>query len=376
MGAENDQDLEGEPEIIYLGSRGGMEERIVKTESRLPYQTIPTAALRGRGPRTFLPNLGLLVVGTLVATNLLRRLCPAAILGTGGYGCVPVFLAASMLHIPTLLYLPDVVPGFAVRLLAHVATRVASSVEDSRPYFRHLPSLVVSGYPVRRELYHLDRDASRAAFGFNPEMPVLLVYGGSRGARNINRAIEALLPDLLPWTQIIHLCGREGDEVWLRKAAERLEPSLAARYWLAPYLETPWEAERDDHRNRTAGKITMATAFGAADLALCRSGASVLGELPMLGLPAVLIPYPHVHQDENADYLVRHGAAVKIADHAMLGNGNPREGPLFNHLYRLLRTDTQERLQMASRIRELARPEAAHCLATVLRDLATRRKDV
>lgn len=377
-----------------------MEQRIVTTESSLPYRTIPTAALRGRGLLALLRNVGLILAGTLAAAVLLRQLRPAAILGTGGYGCVPVFLAARLLRIPTLLYLPDVVPGLAVRFLSRLATRVACSTENSRPYFRAIRSpsssndgknnsdrkispFFVSGYPVRKALYHQDRAACRKLFGLNAESLVLLVYGGSRGARSINRAVETLLPDILELAHVIHVCGREGDEVWLRAAAERLEPRLQARYWLAPYLESSEQHNEKDNKkgkenkdneveadNRQRPSATMVAAFGAADLALCRSGASVLGELPALGLPAVLIPYPYVHQDENAEYLVRHGAAIKISDAAMLGEKKPQEGPLFRELYRLLKTDTHERLQMARQSRALARPDAAQHLADALRQLA------
>ena len=117
---------------------------------------------------------------------------------------------------------------------------------------------------------------------------------------------------------------------------------------------------------------TMVQAFGAADLVVCRSGASTIGELPAAGLPAVLVPYPYVHQEENADYLVRRGAAVKVRDQEMLGDRRPEEGPLFAQIRRLL-VGEEERTHMSERSRALARPDAARCLATMLLDLATRR---
>lgn len=115
----------------------------------------------------------------------------------------------------------------------------------------------------------------------------------------------------------------------------------------------------------------MTRAFGAADLAVCRSGASTLAELPAAGLPAVLVPYPYVHQDENADYLARRGAALKVADAAMIGDGQPQEGGLYQAVIRLIR-DKHERRQMAERSRALARPDAARHLADALRGLAAR----
>lgn len=348
---------------MYVGSHDGMERDLVARESDLPFEGISAAAVRGRGPLQLARNLGRLARGVREARALLRRERPAAILGTGGYVCVPLFVAARSLGVPTMIYLPDIVPGWAVRALARIATRVACSFE---PSLRYLPrhKTIVTGYPVRPELLAAatQRAACRAAFGLRADQPVLFVYGGSRGARSINRAVCRLLPDLLALAQIIHVCGREGDEHWLREAAARLPDELRARYRLYPYLFS----EGDAHHS--VGP-SMAQAFGAADLALCRAGASTLAELPAMGLPAVLVPYPYVHQEENAEYLVRHGAAVCLADHELLGAGAPTDGPLFRELRRLL-TDTDARGQMARRSAALARPDAAACLADALLDLA------
>jgi len=209
------------------------------------------------------------------------------------------------------------------------------------------------------------------------------VYGGSRGARSINRAIAALLPNLLAIAQVIHVCGREGDETWLRAAAEELPAELRARYRLYAYLFSgkPRDTRHETRDTRHEGRgfpspvsglpvsPSMVQAFGAADLALCRSGASTMGELPAAGLPAVLVPYPYVHQEENADYLVRHGAALKVRDAQMLGEGRPEAGPLFQNLLRLI-GDPHERATMSGRSKALAQPDAAERLADLLLALA------
>lgn len=387
-----------------------MEQRIVERESSLPYRGIPAAAMRGRSPIALARNTSTLAIGTLAAVGLLRQLRPASILGTGGYVCVPAFLAARMLGIPTLIFLPDVVPGLAVQMLSRIATQVACSVEDSAPFFgkrvqvirspvplshngqggavgeqaggqanggyaeegiayahgRGLKPLLVTGYPVRADLFTLDRAVW--VFDLRDDLPVLLVYGGSRGARSINRAIQALLGALLPLTQIIHICGREGDDAWLRETVATLDGDLQVRYRLFPYLES---GKRSHATTAVSQQPSMVAALGAADVAVCRSGASILGELPALGLVSVLVPYPYVHQDENADYLVRNGAAVKVADEAMLGDGNPLDGPLFSAITRLVRIDSPEHKTMAARCRSLARDDAAASLAKAL--LAIRR---
>ncbi len=335
----------------------------MQRESTLPFRALPAAAMRGRNPLALLKNSATLLAGTLEARRLLRELQPDAILGTGGYVCVPLFLAARAAGIPSLIYLPDIVPGLAVRMLARLATQVACNVEDSRRYLpalkRRQAPLLVTGYPVRAALFEQDQAACRAAFDLDDSLPVLLVYGGSRGARSINRAIAVLLPDILNLAQIIHICGREGDESWLRAAAEGLDPRQQARYRLFPYLDE-------------GGEKTMVQAFGAADLALCRSGASTLAELPAAGLAAVLVPYPYVHQDENADYLARHGAAVKVLDTALPDEGDIPDGPLFEALRRLL-TSAPERQHMARQAARLSRPDAAQRLADALCSLAVRR---
>ncbi len=344
-----------------------MEQSIVQDESSLRFRALPAAAIRGRGLGERVRGSAIMLAGLVEALRLLDQDRPAAILGTGGYVCVPLFVAARLRRVPTLIYLPDVVPGVAVKALAQIATQVACNVEASRRYLpqaRHAAyPLLVVGYPVTDALYQLDRAQSRAAFGLpaagqaDAELPVLLVYGGSLGARSINRAVQALLPDILAHAHVIHICGREGDEQWLRETAARLAPQLQARYHLYPYL-------------KRSGAPTMLHAFGAADLALCRSGASTLAELPAAALPAILVPYPYVHQEDNADYLVQHGAAIKVRDQELLSDStDARSGHLWQALSQLL-CDPQARQRMAHHSRALATPAAADTLAQALISLA------
>jgi UDP-N-acetylglucosamine--N-acetylmuramyl-(pentapeptide) pyrophosphoryl-undecaprenol N-acetylglucosamine transferase len=386
------------PSVVYVGSEDGMERGLVQAESDLPFCAIPAAAVRGRGPLALARNMATIARGTRAAQQLIAARRPAAILGTGGYVCVPLFLAARAARVPTIIYLPDVAPGLAVRLLARLATAVACNVEDSASYLRKgiddlrlfdvksgrvrrrvgaqrsatNQKLVVVGYPVRPELFDLDRGACRAAFGLDERAPVVLIYGGSRGARSINRAIATLLEPLLGLAQVIHICGREGDEQFLREAAARLPEGLRERYRLYSYL---YSGAGSGVRNQETVTVplapSMVAAFGAADLAVCRSGASTLAELPAAGLPALLVPYPYVHQDENADYLVQRGAAVKVADADLLGS-LPSDGPLFRNIRRLI-IDNEERALMAKCSKALARPDAARRLADMLLDLAARR---
>ncbi len=330
-----------------------MEKHLLReTEAQVSFATVPAAALRGRAPWTMLRNLTVLAQGTRLALRLLGEFSPDVALVTGGYVSIPIGLAAWRKRVPLLVYLPDVVPGLAVRFLARLATRVATSTPDSA---RYLPrgKVVVTGYPVRPALFTADRRSARARFNLSEAERVLLIYGGSRGARPINLAVAQGLPEFLRRASVIHICGQAGDEAVLRERASGLPEDLRARYRLYPYL----------HQE-------MADALAAADLAICRAGASTLGELPAVGLPAILVPYPYVHQEENADFLVRHGAAVQVPNARLRDRaGRPDPTALLQALDEIL--ESPPRLaQMAEAARRLARPEAARAIVEVLQALA------
>jgi UDP-N-acetylglucosamine--N-acetylmuramyl-(pentapeptide) pyrophosphoryl-undecaprenol N-acetylglucosamine transferase len=231
-------------------------------------------------------------------------------------------------------------------VLSRFADVVAVTFPESRDYFPHAKT-VVTGYPVRQELFETDKLLSRRALDLEISETTLLVLGGSQGAHSINVAIGDILEDLLRLCQIVHICG-ERDADWLLSRRDDLSGALAARYRVFPYLHEE-----------------MIHALGAADLAVARAGAATTGEFPALGLPSVLIPYPHAgrHQERNADYMARNQAAVKVADED-LGTG-----ALLEVLSDLL-TDNAERERLAEGARSLARPDAAARIAQLVTDVA------
>ncbi len=326
-------------ELVYYGSERGPEHALA-TAAGIEYRGVPAAQLRG-GPRRMVVGGLQLLRGLRSARRRLATDRPAAVFATGGYAAAPVGWAAHRAGVPLVVFLPDVRPGWAVRFLARFATRVACSVEASLPSLPRGRSLV-TGYPVRAEFARATRDEGQARFGLDAALPTLLVAGGSLGAQAINRAIAAALPQLLERAQLVHVAGRE-HEPWLRAERDRLPETLRARYHLLGYTDE------------------LAWAMAAADLAVVRGGASTLGELPALGLPAIVVPGAFSDQAHNARLLAARGAA-RVLEQRDLAR-------LADEALRLL-ADAPARARMADAMRSLARPDAASRLATLLQEVA------
>lgn len=284
---------------LYVGHESGVEKGLAR-RAGLPFAGIAAAQVRGRMPWQWPQSAWAMARGYRQARQLVASWRPDVCLVTGGWVTVPVVLAARTAKVPVLIYLPDVEPGLAIRVLHRWASRVAVTVPEATSHFGD--KAVVTGYPVRRAVVEADRNAARAHFGLPQETPVLLVFGGSRGARSINRAVVSGLEALLRLAYVVHITGPL-DYEWVRSAREALPAERKRRYHVFKYLHEE-----------------MGLALAAADLVVSRAGASVLGEFPARGLPAVLVPYPYAgaHQARNAQYLVRHGAAVMVPD-AQLG---------------------------------------------------------
>jgi UDP-N-acetylglucosamine--N-acetylmuramyl-(pentapeptide) pyrophosphoryl-undecaprenol N-acetylglucosamine transferase len=314
-----------------------------------------------------------MVRGTRQCAKIIREFKPDVAMVTGGFVAAPVAWAVwrARPRVPLLIFLPDLTPGLSIKLTSRLAAEVAVSFEDVAGCFPG--KAVVTGYPVRPQLLSADRNSARAVFGLRDDLPVLLVFGGSRGSRSINRALVAALPELLPHCQVIHISG-QGDWEWV---ADRfglpLRPggigtgqasspgstgsatgdqgstiALRERYHPFPYLNDE-----------------MISALAAADVVVARAGASVLGEFPVLGLPSILVPYPHAgqHQGVNAAYLAERGAALVILDEDVQVRLAPAVLDLLG---------SSERLRtMAQAAARLARPDAADNVVRELRKLAS-----
>jgi UDP-N-acetylglucosamine--N-acetylmuramyl-(pentapeptide) pyrophosphoryl-undecaprenol N-acetylglucosamine transferase len=296
-------------------------------------------------------NLWQIGKGIFAARSILNRFRPQVIFFTGGYLAVPVALACRLPGWRTprpknLLYVPDIEPGLALRFLARLADQIALTTEESMGYFADQSIVTVTGYPTRPGLRSWTRQAARNAFALAPELPTLLVFGGSKGARSINRALFSILPQLLPEMQIVHVTGHL-DWPEVDSIRRSLGTGWSNRYHAYPYLYKE-----------------MGAALATADLVLSRAGASILGEYPLFGLPAILVPYPYAwrYQEVNARYLSDKGAAIVLAD----GDLDSKLLPTIQMLMR----DRTQRDVMQDTMQSLARPNASGSIAGLICSLA------
>ena len=290
-------------------------------------------------------------VSVAQAAAFLLRYRPAAIFTTGGYVAVPVLLAAAPMRIPVVLWDGNVIPGRAVRATARLATTIAvsfpatcaalSAAAGGRPCF-------VTGTPIR-DVTELDREAARRKMDVAPGERVLLVFGGSQTVRRFNAVVAEALPRLVERVTVIHVTGEDGYPGALA-GREALPEPLRRRYRPYPFL-------RED----------MLAALASADLIVGRAGSSTLAEATALGVPIVVVPYPHAagHQSANAATLVEAGAARMIADEAF-------DADALLEAARIL-DDPSVHVAMAAAARAMGRPRAADAVAELVLAAAERR---
>ncbi len=292
--------LEPAARVAFLGKADGMEQDLAR-RAGLPFYGLPVTGLsRSLSPRN-LASLWRAARGFGQARGWLKTLQVRAVLGTGGFVCGPVILAAASLKIPSILHESNLVPGLTNRLLAGLAACVALGHEEARSHFPEAKT-VVTGFPLRPDLDRPSRGQGCAVFGLDPARRVLFVFPGSLAARRINRAVAEVLPQLihrLPDLQVLWMTGA-ADLGLARNLAEKLSLPVVIREFIHEVPE----------------------AYAAADLVLARAGAGTLAELSALGKPALLVPYPFAtgnHQTYNANILVRAGAAEAVSDTELNG---------------------------------------------------------
>lgn len=321
-------------EIIFIGTARGIETRLVPAAG-FPLELIEVGGLNRVSLATRLKTMFALPRAVLASWNILSNFKPNVVIGVGGYASGPAMIAAILRRTPTLVFEPNVVPGFANRKVARFATAAAVHFEDTSRYFRNS---TVTGVPVRQQFFSIPPRRPG-------ERPSLLLFGGSQGSRALNRVLVDSLRDLYDRIPGLHVVHQTGEKEYEMVAKAYLEAGVSAE--VSPFIDN------------------MSNAFAGADLIVCRSGASTVAEVTAAGKPAIFVPLPTAadnHQFRNAELLARNNAAVLLEEKDLTSDN-------FTDQVATLLNDRARLQSMSDAARKLSHPNAAGKIADLAASL-------
>ena len=329
--------------IAFMGTKDRIEARLVPAAG-YPFYPVTVMGMPRRLSPELLRFLKTLYSSLTEARSILHAFKPDVVVGTGGYVSAPAILAGALEKVPTLICEQNSLPGLANRMLSYFAREVVTTFPKSESFFPRGKSTCL-GNPIRSDVYSLTRQEARKLLGFPSTPYLLLITGGSLGARSINRAVIEALPSWLAqkdWS-ILHLSG-PGDHATVAAATS----VMGDRYRLEPYMET------------------MPLAIASADLVLSRAGATTVAELTAAGKPMILVPFEHGGKDQpaNAAALQKLGAALVVPDSDM---------SKLETLVEDLMKDEKRRQAMAEASLQQGRPQAAQAIVEKIVSLARSR---
>jgi len=338
---------EGHSEIDFVGTPGGLEARLVP-EAGVRFFALPARGFDRSRPLSLVMALLVIGVSTVRAIALISKRRPDVVIGFGGYVSIPVGLAALVTRRPLVLHEQNSVPGLANRILSRWADSIGVTYESSVDRFSGHGRVTLTGNPVRPGVLDADPAAGRAGLGVSEHETMLLVFGGSRGARHINSVIGGARDELLavPNTHVVHVTGPAEHDTVLAVVGQQ-----NSRYKVVDYI--------DD----------MGSALAASDLVVARAGATSIAEITALGRPSVLIPYPYAtddHQTGNARGVQDAGGAIVFAD------ADIDDASFIGTVTNLL-ADAPARATMAAAAARLGRIDAAHLVVELLQTAAGER---
>jgi UDP-N-acetylglucosamine--N-acetylmuramyl-(pentapeptide) pyrophosphoryl-undecaprenol N-acetylglucosamine transferase len=337
-------------EVVFVGTKRGLEVDVVPKEG-FELLFIDVAGFQRKVSLDTLTTFYRAFKGVFQARAILKRFQPDVAVGTGGYVSGPVVLAAWLLGIPTLIHEQNALPGYTTRILSRIANMVAVTYPESAKYFPRNAKVRLTGNPIRRSILETKRNQGLAAFGLNPRHLTVLIFGGSQGARAINKVMVKILPEMMRSkdTQVIYQTGKlDYDQVIKELEANCAQALRTSRLVVQDYIY------RMDH------------AMACSDLVVGRAGAISIAEITGRGLPSILIPLPSSaegHQEKNANALEAAGAAFVIHEKDLSPNS------LLRAINKII-DDEKLRGEMATQSRKLGRPGAADELVDIVVSLS------
>lgn len=335
--------------VLFVGADGGMENRLVPKEGYEIRTVKITNFRRSLRPENIAHNVGTLVnmyTSRAQARRILDEFKPDLVVGTGGYASYPVVKQAARRGIPTAVHESNAFPGLTTRMLAKVVDCVMVGFEESRAHYDDPDKVVVTGTPVRGDFFRYTRTEARAQLGITDERPLLLSYWGSLGARAMNdMTAELMVLEQKNGLPFHHIHGAGRDYARLTRLLE----------------EQGVNAQQGDLQVREY-IYDMPLVMAAADVVLCRAGASTISELTAIAKPSILVPSPNVtanHQEKNARVLEHQGGAVVLLEQDCTGQG------LYDAVWGLM-NDTKRRDEMVRALSAVAVPDAGESIYTTL----------
>ncbi|TCS94626.1 undecaprenyldiphospho-muramoylpentapeptide beta-N-acetylglucosaminyltransferase [Hazenella coriacea] len=334
-------------EIAYIGTENGLESRIVPKEGHIRFLTVEIQGFRRSISWDNVNTIKMFLSAVHRSKQYIKEFRPDVVVGTGGYVSGPALYAAHKLGIPTLIHEQNVVLGLTTKFLSRFVDVVAISLEESQKYLSRAQSIVFTGNPRATEVVHANAAIGRQSLGIsNPHQPIILLFGGSRGAKAINEAVLEMVPSMkeMPHVQFVYVTG----EVHYQAIRSKIDPHACSNLAVYPFI------------------YNMPDVLAATYLAVGRAGASTLAELTSLGLPSILIPSPYVtnnHQEANAHWLEEQGASRMLLESECNGENLWRE-------VKDLIENSEIHHAMSEAARRLGRPQAAEIIVDELEKIS------
>ncbi len=337
-------------QVLFVGAEKGMEKRLVE-QAGYPIRCVKVSTferqLSWKIIRHNFKSVFKVPVGQWQASRILRQFKPDLVVGTGGYASFPAVREATRMGIPTAIHESNAFPGLTTRVLAKRVDLVMVGFPEAAEYYTNAKQVAVTGTPVRGAFFRLDREQARRELRLDDDKPLVVSFWGSQGARDMNLMTEDFVQRWVAEGRpfhYIHSGGRDY-ETMVQHLKER--GVSVTDQEVRPYIDN------------------MPTVMAAADLVICRAGASTLGELTAMGKPAVLVPSPYVaanHQFKNAKVLADRGAAELLEEKTCSGQS------LYDTAVSLL-SNADKRRAMSRAMKELATPRAAEDIYKALMEL-------
>ncbi|MBA4547556.1 undecaprenyldiphospho-muramoylpentapeptide beta-N-acetylglucosaminyltransferase [Thermoactinomyces intermedius] len=334
-------------EIAYIGTSEGLESRIVPKEGNIHFYTVEIQGFKRSVSWENVHTLHKFIKAVRKSKEYMREFEPDVVVGTGGYVSGPAVYAAHQLGIPTLIHEQNVVLGLTTKFLSRFVDVVAISLEESQKYLSRANRIVFTGNPRATEVVQANAANGRKSLGItDAHKPIILIFGGSRGAKAINEAVLEMIPRMkeMPDVHFVYVTG----EVHYDKIREMVQTDDIPNLDIKPFI------------------YNMPDVLAATYLVVGRAGASTLAELTALGLPSILIPSPYVtnnHQEANARWLEEQGASKMLLESECTGQN------LWREVKRLIE-NKEEHHAMSEAASRLGRPHAAEVLVSELEKIA------